>query len=92
MYHRHGLCTAIVLVLWRGCATACAPRSQVAALVQLPYVEQILVIRDFVPAWSPLCMFKVYRHSTSLGDIGCCGSLFRRGTWLGSSSKVNVPN
>ena len=40
MYHRHGLCTAITLVLWRGCATICASRSQVTALVQPTYVEQ----------------------------------------------------
>ena len=39
MYHRHVVGTAIALVLWRGCATTCAPRARVSALVQPPYVE-----------------------------------------------------
>ena len=39
MYHRHVVGMTIAFVLWQGCATTCAPRAQVSALVQTLYVD-----------------------------------------------------
>ena len=53
-HHRHSVGTAIVLVLWRGCAATFVPRSRHVRLVQTLYVDHFLSLRRVCTSVEPL--------------------------------------